>query len=84
MTAILGFRNGEVALFDGTFAHKEINKSEHDRYVLQLKVWHPDLTQVEQKALEYILDKMNQLPPPYDPTLRSTQCCAVACCGLSG
>jgi aspartate beta-hydroxylase len=61
--------NGEVALFDGTFAHKEINKSEHDRYVLQLKVWHPDLTQVEQKALEYILDKMNQLPPP--PPLRS-------------
>ena len=48
--------NGEVSLFDTSIMHDAINESDATRYILMLRVWHPDLTEKEQQALQYIYD----------------------------
>lgn len=37
-------REGELLLFDSSFLHEAYNRSMEDRYVLLLRVWHPELT----------------------------------------
>ncbi len=48
--------NGEVMLFDTSIMHDAINESDEMRYILMFRVWHPDLTEVEKKALQLIYD----------------------------
>lgn len=55
------WRNGEVIMFDGTFRNEEVNDSDNARYVLMMKVWHPDLTEVETEAIEYILSAVDEI-----------------------
>jgi len=46
--------NGNVMLFDTSILHDAINESDQTRYILMFRVWHPDLTTIEQQALQYI------------------------------
>jgi len=47
---------GEVMVFDTSIMHSAINESDQVRYILMFRVWHPDLTDVEREALQFIYD----------------------------
>ena len=48
--------NGEVSLFDTSIMHDAVNESDKERFILMLRVWHPDLSSIEKDALQYIYD----------------------------
>jgi len=48
--------NGKVMLFDTSVMHDAINETDETRYILMFRVWHPDLTDVEKEALQFIYD----------------------------
>lgn len=64
--------NGQVTLFDTSIMHDAVNESDKMRYILMMRVWHPDLTQVERKALQFTF---NALEYPdlvsADPTVKA-------------
>ena len=43
-------------VFDTSLIHDAINDSDKMRYILMLRLWHPDLTPVEQEALQFTYD----------------------------
>ena len=47
---------GEVNLFDTSIMHSAVNEAEEVRYILMFRVWHPDLTDIEREALQFIYD----------------------------
>ena len=47
---------GKVILFDTSIYHDAVNDSEEMRYILMMRVWHPDLTMDEREALQFIYD----------------------------
>lgn len=47
---------GEVSVFDTSLMHDAINESNETRYILMMRVWHPDLTEKERNALQTIYD----------------------------
>lgn len=47
---------GELMAFDTSIMHDAINESDEMRYILMMRVWHPDLTQEEQNALQFTYD----------------------------
>lgn len=48
--------NGEVSLFDTSIMHDAVNESDQMRYILMMRVWHPDLTSIERQALQFTYD----------------------------
>lgn len=48
--------NGEVMVFDTSLMHDAVNESDQTRYILMMRIWHPDLTPVERDALQFIYD----------------------------
>lgn len=50
------WKNGKMLVFDTSVLHEAANESPRDRYVLMLRLWHPDVTQAERKALQFIFD----------------------------
>ena len=48
--------NGEVMVFDTSLMHDAVNETDETRYILMLRVWHPDLTPVERDALQFLFD----------------------------
>jgi len=50
---------GRVSLFDTSIFHDAVNDSDEDRYILMLRVWHPELTAVETKALQFLFDVLD-------------------------
>lgn len=48
--------NGEVMMFDTSILHDAINESDGTRYILMMRLWHPDLTKAERDALQFIYD----------------------------
>lgn len=48
--------NGNVLLFDTSLMHDAVNESDQMRYILMLRLWHPDLTLVEREALQFTYD----------------------------
>lgn len=48
--------NGEIMMFDTSIMHEAVNESDQMRYILMLRVWHPDLTNIEREALQFIYD----------------------------
>mmetsp|Transcript_6818 Transcript_6818/g.9952 ORF Transcript_6818/g.9952 Transcript_6818/m.9952 type:complete len:381 (-) Transcript_6818:174-1316(-) len=50
------WKNGEVMMFDTSIIHEAVNEAEETRYILMMRVWHPDLTSVEREALQFIYD----------------------------
>jgi len=52
--------NGDMMLFDTSIMHDAVNESDHTRYILMFRLWHPDLTEVERLALQYIYDCLEE------------------------
>jgi Aspartyl/Asparaginyl beta-hydroxylase len=51
--------NGKVMIFDTSIMHNAINENtEKVRYILMMRIWHPDLTTLERQALQYIYDTL--------------------------
>ena len=48
--------NGNVMVFDTSLLHDAVNESDKMRYILMMRVWHPDLTPVEREALQFTYD----------------------------
>jgi aspartate beta-hydroxylase len=48
--------NGRVMVLDTSLLHDAANDSDRTRYILMLRVWHPDLTQTEREALQFTYD----------------------------
>eukprot|EP00980_Cylindrotheca_fusiformis_P000656 scaffold160_cov136-Cylindrotheca_fusiformis.AAC.3 len=48
--------NGNVLLFDTSLMHDTANDSDQMRYILMLRLWHPDLTDAERQALQFTFD----------------------------
>ena len=48
--------NGEITVFDTSLLHDAVNESDQMRYILMMRVWHPDLTEKERDALQFIYD----------------------------
>ena len=48
--------NNKVMLFNTSIMHDAINESDKTRYILMMRVWHPDLTQVEREAIQFVYD----------------------------
>ena len=48
--------NGEVTVFDTSILHDAVNQSDQMRYILMMRVWHPDLSEKERDALQFIYD----------------------------
>jgi len=59
--------NGEVMMFDTSILHDAVNDTDETRYILMMRVWHPELTQVERDALQFIYDCL-ALPDLVSPT----------------
>ena len=51
--------NGEIMVFDTSILHDAVNDSDDMRYILMMRVWHPDLTPTEIQALQYTYDCLN-------------------------
>lgn len=47
---------GKMIMFDTSIYHDAINDSDEMRYILMLRIWHPDLTREEREALQLIYD----------------------------
>ena len=54
------WRNGEMMLFDTSVLHRAANDAAVDRYVLMLRVWHPELTPAERDALQFVFDAIDE------------------------
>ena len=50
------WQNGNVMLFDTSILHDAVNESDQRRYILMMRVWHPDLTSTEREGLQFIYD----------------------------
>ena len=48
--------NGKIMMFDTSIMHDAVNETDETRYILMLRVWHPDLTPVERDALQFLFD----------------------------
>lgn len=48
--------NGQLLLFDTSIIHDAVNDSDQTRYILMLRLWHPDLTAIERAALQFTFD----------------------------
>jgi Aspartyl/asparaginyl beta-hydroxylase and related dioxygenases len=55
-----GWEEGKLTTLDTSFEHSTGNPSEEDRHVLIIDFWHPELTEVEIKALEFVYDLRNK------------------------
>lgn len=50
--------NGQVMLFDTSLTHDAVNDSDKTRYILMLRLWHPDLSDLERQALQFTYDAL--------------------------
>lgn len=62
------WENGKGLVADTSFIHSTSNESDlKDRYVLIIRFWHPELSQLECQALQFLFDALA------DPTLNGIQ-----------
>jgi len=50
------WKNGKTCVFDTSIFHSTENTSDRTRFVLLIRFWHPDLTQLEIEAFKFIFD----------------------------
>ena len=50
------WEDGKVMIFDDSFEHEAWNKSEEERKVLILEIWHPDLTELEKQGIQKVME----------------------------
>jgi len=51
--------NGKLMVFDTSILHDAVNDSDETRYILMMRIWHPELSETERHALQYIYDCLN-------------------------
>lgn len=54
------WEEGKLLTLDTSFSHSTGNPSDEERHVLILDFWHPELTQAERAALEFVYDLRNK------------------------
>ena len=54
------WRNGKVLLFDTSILHCAENRAATERYILMLRVYHPELSAVERSALQLVFDCLDE------------------------
>ena len=55
-----GWEGGKLTTLDTSFSHSTGNESDEDRHVLIIDFWHPELTEAERSALEFVYDTRNK------------------------
>mmetsp|Transcript_13556 Transcript_13556/g.16604 ORF Transcript_13556/g.16604 Transcript_13556/m.16604 type:complete len:408 (-) Transcript_13556:424-1647(-) len=50
------WHEGEISVFDTSVIHEAVNETDETRYILMMRLWHPDLTEVEREALQFTYD----------------------------
>jgi Aspartyl/Asparaginyl beta-hydroxylase len=55
-----GWEPGKLTTLDTSFMHSTGNPSDSDRHVLIIDYWHPELTEAERSALDFIYDLRNK------------------------
>ena len=55
-----GWQEGKLTTLDTSFSHSTGNPSDSDRHVLIIDFWHPELTEAERAALEFVYDLRNK------------------------
>ncbi|KAG8458556.1 hypothetical protein KFE25_003091 [Diacronema lutheri] len=54
------WRNGGAMLFDTSILHEAENRADRTRYILMMRVYHPELTAVERQALQFVFDCLDE------------------------
>ncbi|OPC78574.1 hypothetical protein B4N89_30805 [Embleya scabrispora] len=54
-TETRAWREGRCSVFDDSFEHEVANDSDRPRAVLLVDTWHPDLTEIERRAMEFVM-----------------------------
>ena len=54
------WRNGEMLMFDTSLMHEAANTADSVRYILMMRVWHPDLSPSEVDAIKYIFTCLDE------------------------
>jgi len=54
------WRNGKVMLFDTSILHEAENRADVTRYILMLRVFHPELTALERSAMQLVFDCLDE------------------------
>jgi aspartyl/asparaginyl beta-hydroxylase (cupin superfamily) len=54
------WQEGKLTTVDTSFSHSTGNPSESDRHVLIIDYWHPELTEAERSALDFVYDLRNK------------------------
>lgn len=55
-----GWEEGKLTTLDTSFTHSTGNPTNEDRHVLIIDFWHPELTEAERKALDFVYDLRNK------------------------
>ena len=58
--ATVEWRNGKVMLFDTSILHKAENRADVTRYILMMRVYHPELSAKERSALQLVFDCLDE------------------------
>jgi aspartyl/asparaginyl beta-hydroxylase (cupin superfamily) len=61
---------GKLTTLDTSFSHSTGNPSDADRHVLIIDYWHPELTEAERAALEFVYDLRNKFESGVVPVRR--------------
>lgn len=65
-----GWEEGKLTTLDTSFSHSTGNPSNKDRHVLIIDFWHPELTEAERNALEFVYDLRNKFESGFVPYRR--------------
>jgi hypothetical protein len=55
-----GWKEGKLTTLDTSFIHATNNDSDSDRHVLIIDYWHPELSEAERSALDFVYDLRNK------------------------
>lgn len=55
------WQEGRCLIFDDSFEHSASNASDRQREVIIIDFWHPELTTIEQQALEFLFKRIAEL-----------------------
>ncbi len=55
------WQDGKVLIFDDSFEHEAWNRSDKERKVFILEVWHPDLSKLERLGITKIMELQNHV-----------------------
>lgn len=55
------WENGKVLIFDDTFEHEAWNRSNSERMVFILEIWHPDLTVLEKQGIQKVMELQHNM-----------------------